>query len=623
MNAAIVAKVAGFPTGPGCYVFLDAEGRALYAGKAANLRARVRSYLRPGGDGRYLLRFLEKEARDVEFVATATEQEALLLEHTICRQRKPRFNIKLKDDKSFLMLRLDRREDWPWFRLVRRRKDDGAEYFGPFASAKSVRRTLAFLHKVVPLRDCRDGVFRNRSRPCIQFEMGRCPAPCVGRVGRDAYAQNLARAVDILSGGHGPVLRGLRDEMRAASERLEFERAAALKAQIEALERIGETQHVVRDAGDVDVLGLHRGGDGEAVAAFLLFRNGRLESARRFELRTALPDELLIADLLSRFYAGDRFVPGEVLVHAEPDESRLIEDWLAQKRRAPVRVRVPRRGASRRHLELATENARLGAHTAQEQSAARGDAAERLMDLCALEAPPLCIHCIDVSTTQGRETVASRVAFVDGAPDKSAYRRFRIADEHAGDDFAAMEEAVGRSLRLCQEAVDDRLPDLLVVDGGQGQLAAAQRAAIALGLRDDVPVIGLAKSRLRGFGDTRARSAERLVLPSTASPLPLADGAPETLLLAALRDEAHRFAITFHRKLRGKLTSALDDIEGVGPSRRRLLLSHFGSVDALRKADLDALRAVPGLPAAVAERVFGALAERAVRARDRDDVTPA
>ncbi|MCC6783063.1 MAG: excinuclease ABC subunit UvrC [Planctomycetes bacterium] len=607
MNPAIADKVAAFPTGPGCYVFLDARGEALYVGKATNLRARVRSYLRPGGDGRYLLRFLEREAADVEFVATSTEQEALLLEDTICKKRKPRFNIKLKDDKSFLLLRLDRREDWPWFRLVRRRKDDGAEYFGPFASAKSVRRTLAMLHKVVPLRDCRDGVFRNRSRPCLQFEIGRCPAPCVGRIGREDYARQLARAVEILSGGHAPVLRRLREEMRQAAEALEFERAAAKKAQIEALERIGEAQSVVQDAGDQDVFGIWRADDGDVVVAVLHFRAGRLESARRFELRTALPDELLLADLLARFYAGDRFVPAEIVVGAEPDERQLVEDWLAGKRRGPVRVRVPQRGVVRRHLELAEENARLNAAASEELAAARGDAAERLAELCELEAPPQLVHCMDVSTMQGRDTVASRVAFVDGVPEKAAYRRFKISAEHAGDDFAAMEEAVRRSLLRCREGTDERLPDLLVVDGGKGQLDAARRAAAALGLGDDVPIVGLAKSRLRGVGEARGRTAERLVLPSRAEPVPLGEGEPETLLVTALRDEAHRFAITFHRQLRGKLTSVLDDVPGIGPTRRRLLLTHFGSVEALRRADLDALRAVPGLPAAVAEQVHAAL----------------
>src|SRR5262245_57826705 len=254
MDPRIAEKTARFPEGPGVYVFVDARGKALYVGKAADLRARVRSYLKPGGDGRPQLRFLEHEAHDVEFVATATEQEALLLENTVIKKKKPRYNIKLKDDKAFLLLRLDPKEPWPWYRLVRRRRDDGALYFGPYASAKSVRRTLRLLHKIAPLRDCTDHVFQNRSRPCIKHQIGRCPAPCVGLVDREAYEELLARSLRILRGDTAPVLRDLRAAMAAASEGLEFERAQALKLQLEALQSVAERQTVVAAAGDEDAL---------------------------------------------------------------------------------------------------------------------------------------------------------------------------------------------------------------------------------------------------------------------------------------------------------------------------------------------------------------------------------
>ncbi|MGE3878726.1 MAG: excinuclease ABC subunit UvrC [Planctomycetota bacterium] len=607
MDDRIAVKVAGFPTGPGCYVFLDAAGKALYVGKAANLRARVRSYLRPGGDGRWMLRFLAASAADVEFVATNTEQEALLLEDTIVKKRQPRFNVKLRDDKAFLMLRLDRREEWPWFRLVRRRKDDGAEYFGPFASAKSVRRTLALVHKIVPLRDCRDAVFRNRSRPCIKFEIGRCPAPCVGRIESSDYAALLDRATAILRGGHATILRQLRSEMRAAADRLEFERAGALKAQIEALERIGEDQHVIHDAGDSDAIGIARDEQGDTVVSILMFRTGRLESARRFQLTTALPEELLLADVITQFYGSDRYVPAEILVPIEPDEAALLGDWLANRRRGPCALKVPQRGAARRQLELALENARLNAAAAESEESAREDAAVRLMEICGLDSPPSRIHCLDVSTTQGRETVASRVCFVDGQPEKDGYRRFKISSAAAGDDFAAMEEAVRRSVKRCLGETADLLPDLVIVDGGAGQLAAARRALAELSLAADLPIVGLAKSRLRGAGAAGARTPERIVLPDDRGVIALPQDAPETLLVAAIRDEAHRFAITYHRKLRGRLTSVLDEIEGLGPARRQLLLRYFGSIEALRAADRSALSAVPGLPEDVADRVFAAL----------------
>ena len=603
MDPRIADKVARFPTGPGVYVFTDDGGTTLYVGKAADLRARVRSYLKPGGDGRYQLPFLAAEAADVEFIATATEQEALLLENTVIKKKQPRYNIKLRDDKAFLLLRLDRREPWPWYRLVRRRQDDGALYFGPYASAKAVRRTLRLLHKVVPLRDCTDHVFHNRTRPCIKHQIGRCPAPCVDRIDRAAYDELLDRSVRILRGDVAPVLTELRRRMDEAAAGLEFERAQALKEQLQALQNVAEPQNVVADAGDEDALGYHRSGDDVAVA-FLAFRGGALESCRRFSFRSELPDELLLGDLLGRFYEGDRYVPPTVVLPAAPAEAEIIRAWLQGKRGGKVDLLVPQRGERRRHLELALQNAQLADAMAADAASRRRAGGERLARLLELPEVPGRLHCIDVSTIQGTSTVASRVCFVDGQPDKSQYRRFRISAEHAGDDFGAMTEAVRRSLSLCLERDDEDLPDLLVVDGGRGQLAAAQRAILELGLDDDLWRCGLAKSRLRGVGKARAETGERIFLPGQETPIPLSAGAPETLLVAALRDEAHRFAITFHRQTRGRIASELDEVEGVGPTRRKLLLRHFGSLAALRAASADALRAVPGLPAAVAEAVW-------------------
>ncbi|MGB3967951.1 MAG: excinuclease ABC subunit UvrC, partial [Planctomycetota bacterium] len=546
MDPRIADKVARFPTGPGVYIFTAPAGTALYVGKAASLRDRVRSYLRPGGDGRYQLPWLAAEAADVEFVATATEQEALLLENTVIKKRQPKYNLKLKDDKAFLLLRLDRKEAWPWYRLVRRRADDGALYFGPFASAQSVRRTLRLLHKIVPLRDCRDHVFANRTRPCIKHQIGRCPAPCTGLITREAYDVLLDHSVRFLRGDVGPVLTDLRARMIAASQALEFERAGAVKEQIDALQRVAEPQAVVAGAGDEDALGMHRAGD-EVAVAFLSFRGGALENCRRFTFRSGLPDELLLAELLGRFYEGDRYVPGLVLVPALPAEPAMIAAWLSGKRGAKVELHVPQRGDKRRHLELAEQNAALADAMAADAESRRRAGAERLAKLLDLPDPPARLHCLDVSTIQGTSTVASRVCFQDGAPHRQQYRRFKIDPANAGDDFAAMQEAVARSLRLCLERDDEELPDLLVVDGGAGQLAAAQRAVAELGLQDDLWLCGLAKSRLKGTGDARAESGERVFVPGRDEPVPLAAGAPETLLVAALRNEAHRFAITYHR----------------------------------------------------------------------------
>lgn len=603
MDPRIVEKTARFPEGPGVYVFLGADGRTLYAGKASNLRARVRSYLRPGGDGRLLLRFLEHEAADVDFVATASEQEALLLENTVIKKRKPPYNIKLKDDKSFLMLRLDLEEPWPWYRLVRRRRDDGASYFGPYPSAKHVRRTLRLLHKVVPLRDCADAVFDNRSRPCIKHQIGRCPAPCVGLVDRAAYEEALQRSMRLLQGETGQLQRDLRAQMALAAERLEFERAQVLKLQLDALSHISQRQSVVSGDGDEDALGLHRAGAAVSIA-LLSFRDGALEQCRRFAFQSELPDDLLLSDLLVRLYEGDVHVPRRVLLPTMPAEAGLIEPWLRHKRGGAIELLVPQRGARRRFLALAQQNAELAERVAASAEARAQLGAERLAEILSLPEAPQRLHCIDVSTTQGRETVASRVCFVDGKPDKSQYRKFRISEAAQGDDFSAMEEAVRRSLSLCLSKEREELPDLLVVDGGKGQLQAAQRALSDLGLLEEVPVCGLAKSRLRGEGDHKRQTDERIFMPGRELPTPLPDGSPAMLLCAALRDEAHRFAITYHRKRRSRITSSLDELAGVGPSRRRQLLQRFGSMSGLRAASLEELRAVPGLPRAVAEAVF-------------------
>jgi excinuclease ABC subunit C len=619
VHPTIEAKVARFPEEPGVYLFLDGAGKTLYVGKAASLRARVRSYLRPGGDGRILLRFLEQRAVDVEFLVVGTEQEALLLENTLIKQRKPLCNVRLKDDKAFLMLRLHRGEPWPWFRLVRRRLDDGAEYFGPYGSAKAVRRTLRLLHKVVPLRDCADTVFDNRSRPCLKHEIGRCPAPCVGRVGRTEYMAAIDVAAGILRNRAAPLLRSLEEQMNAASERLEFERALALKQQIEALQWVAQKQDVVGDGSvDRDALGLHRVGD-DVTAVFLAFRGGRLEGSRRFAFQSPLPDPLLVGELLSRYYDGDPYVPAEVLVPIATDDDAVLGRWLSDKRGSPVAIVRPERGERQRLVAMAQENARLADAVASDAEQRLVTAARALTDVLRLPSPPQRIHCLDVSTIQGRATVASRVCFVDGRPAKSAYRRIRISAANAGDDFAAMREAVARSLGSCLQRDDDELPDLLIVDGGAGQLAAAADALADVALVGDVPIVGLAKSRLRGAGAARQRTSERLFVQGSSEPIPLRDGAPETLLVAAIRDEAHRFAITYHRKVRGRLTSRLDSIDGIGPERRRTLLRHFGSLRGVTGASVDELCEVGGLPRAVAERVHAALHGGAGESEDAGD----
>jgi excinuclease ABC subunit C len=598
--------VSRFPELPGVYLFLDADGKALYIGKATNLRSRVRSYLVPGGDGRPQLRFLTREAATVDFVVTATVQEALLLENSLIKQRRPRYNIKLRDDKSFLMLRLDRREPWPWFRLTRKRRNDGADYYGPFASARAVRQTLRLLHKVSPLRDCTDAVFHNRSRPCMKHQIGRCPAPCTGLISRSDYEQHLDRAVAVLRGEAGDVVQELTDRMHLAAELLEFEKAQEAKQLLDALAQVVERRTAAAHERDQDAIGIHRSGD-QVQVAVLSFRNGLLAGCRRERSEVDLPDDLLLADVLGRLYEGEGAVPQSVLVPVAPAESEAIEAWLSDRRGTKVELHVPQRGTPRTRLELAMQNAALADAAATDAASRRRVGAERLATLLGLDEAPARIHCIDVSTTQGVATVASRVGFADGKPNKAEYRRFRISAGNGTDDFKAMEEAVARSLGLAMEREDEELPDLLVVDGGAAQLASALRAVAELGLTEELAVCGLAKSRLRGLGDARRATDERVFLPGREEPLPLPANSPEMLLMAAVRDEAHRFAVSYHRQQRGRIGSEIDAVPGVGPTRRRQLLRHFGSLGGLRRATREELGAVPGLPASVADAVFEAL----------------
>lgn len=602
MNPKILEVARRLPGSPGVYLFKDSVGSVIYVGKAQDLRKRVASYLRAGGDGRFLLQFLGREAADLEFLVTETEQEAVLLENTLIKKFKPKHNIKLKDDKAYLMLRLDPAEEWPWFRLVRRRKNDGAFYFGPFSSASAVRRTLKLLHRITPLRDCSDGVFDNRSRPCLKYQIGRCPAPCVGLITREDYQVLLDHALAILRGETKDVERELTGRMQRAAAALRFEEAQTAKDHLSALSLITEKQRVVSGGPlDRDVIGVQRAGD-YVHLVLLSFRDRGLEGSRVHHFKTALPEDELLSSYISQHYAGDRYIPGEILVPILPVEDDTLGAWLGDRRGARVEIRVPQRGDKRKAVEMAVRNAMLAGEAWARGEDKSEEEIEAVQKLLGLAAPPRRIHCLDISTIQGRDTVASRVSCVDARPCTAEYRRFKIRGDAQGDDFAAMAQAVERSLRLCLEREGEELPDLLLVDGGKGQLEKARQALAELGLSDELAVAGLAKDRVKG--DDRRHSGERIFQLGSLQPKWLAPGSPAHALLTRARDEAHRFAITYHRKLRGKIGSELDEIEGLGPRRRKALLKELGSLDAIREAELDVLVRVPGIPQKVAERVY-------------------
>lgn len=596
------------PEKPGVYLFRDDAGAVLYVGKARKLRSRLRSYRRPGGDGRLLIRFLEDVAASVETIVTRTEQEALLLEDSLIKTHKPPHNIRLKDDKSFLMLRLDA-EEFPRFKFVRahsprndRKSGEAsgrARFFGPFASARSIRRTLGDLHRIVPLRDCPDSVFNNRSRPCIKHQIGLCAAPCVGLVTREDYARLVERAVGVLAGDTAELERELEERMRAASAQLEFERAAGWRDRLAALRRTVERQGVrPGDRIARDVLGIARRGS-DAVVHRIAFRDGRMSESRSHTFRSELPDEELWHVVLTALYGGGaRERPAEIVLAAEPSELELFLDIFG----AEVRLIVPASGERRRMLDLANENARVALSKRAAQAAFEESALEALSELADLDGPPEVIDCFDISNFQGAHVVASRVRFRGGLADKSGYRRFRVRGVEGQDDFASMKEVVGRSLRRGLEEGD--LPDLVVIDGGAAQLEKALEARDEAGAWD-TPLIGLAKARSerRVGGATKGAVEERVYLPGAHEPIELARHSPARLLLERIRDEAHRFAITYHRKERGKLRSQIDSIPGVGDKKRKDLLRRFGSVAGLREASVEEIAAVPGIGPELAARI--------------------
>jgi len=601
------------PHEPGVYLMRDRAGEVVYVGKAADLQNRLRSYFQEGtSDTRFFVPLLAGTLGDIETILTESAKEALILENHLIKTYQPRYNVRLKDDKAFLHLRLDPEREWPRIDVVRRRAKDRAYYFGPYHSARSIRETLRLVNRHFQLRSCTDSVLRNRKRPCLQHQIGRCPAPCVLPVDRAEYARNI-EDVRLFLGGHGRALVDrLRRDMKAAAEALDFERAARIRDQIAAVERSLQRQSV--DLGrtdDVDAFALYREG-AEVTVQVVRVRQGLLTSSRAYHLSDRpWPDEELLRDFVGRYYAEDGEVelPDVVLVPVSLEDAVARAEWLTERRGRKVEVRTPQRGALARLVDIAQKNAAQAFEDRQRSEHDRERVLAGLQRKLELPAPPRRVECYDISQLQGGEAVGSRVVFQDGEPDKDQYRRYAIRGVVGQDDFAMMKEVLSRRFRPAK-GEPDRRPDLLVVDGGIGQLNIARAVLAELGVQD-VPLVSLAKSRLIEAGpeersEAPEHSPERVFLPGRKNPVVLRQNSNELHLLQRLRDEAHRFAITYHRERRRKrtLTTALDTIPGVGPTRRRQLLTHFGSLKRLKEADLQAIQAVPGLPQRVAERVY-------------------
>ena len=611
------AQVASFPDAPGVYLFKDSRGRVLYVGKADVLRDRVRAYFGASLDVRHI-RMVERSER-VEFAVTGSISEAYLLEANLIKQHKPRYNIRLKDDKSYPYVKITLGEDFPRILRTRSLGDRTARYFGPFANAKSVDQSLDLLQKLFPYRTCKltilagdEGKGRTvppsalpGGRPCLLFHLKRCTAPCVGNTTKDEYRATIDKSVLFLEGRYETLARATRKEMESAAETLEFERAAALRDRLTAIDRTLDRQEVHAYKGDdFDVLAAATA-EGDSVVQLFRVRDGTIVGRDHFALEGAegAPAAEVIASFLRQHYSAATMLPPEIVTPTTLPEAESLEAFLNERRGGPARLHVPQRGKKRHLAELAERNAT----DALEQErvrwlADRGKtevALRELQEALGLEGPPKRIECYDVSHVQGTSVVSSMIVFEDGRPAKSQYRRFRARIADRNDDFTNMRDTLRRRfLRSASPEAQSSwpLPDLVILDGGKGQLSAGL-AALADAGRLQIPIAALAKER------------EELFVPSRPDPIVLPRTAQGLYLVQRIRDEAHRFAVTYHQKVRSRraVRSILDDIAGVGPARKRALLRKFGSVRAMQEAPVEELAAVGGVGTALAERIKQAL----------------
>ncbi len=628
MDAKLQEKLDALPTEPGVYLMKDRRGQIIYVGKAINLRSRVRSYFNRTGDTRVFVSLLDQLLGDLETVLVSNEKEALLLENELIKKHRPRFNVLLKDDKQFISLRLDRTQRYPRLEVVRKYERDGARYFGPYSSAGAIRETLRVVNRFFRLRTCTDHVLANRKRPCLLHQIGRCPAPCVYPVPEEDYRRSVDEVVMFLEGKAGELVEGLRLRMKRAAQELKFEEAARLRDQLSAIERSLERQKVATtDFKDQDVFAYHR--EGDRILFYVLWvRQGRLNGGQAFPFGSQeFPDEELLASFVNLYYDQGSFVPEEVLLPLElEDGTGGLEALLSERKGERVRVLVPKRGEKHDLVKMAAKNAEQAFVERRRTKDETDTVLSRLQQRLGLRNFPRRMECFDISHFQGSAIVASQVAVTDGDADKSRYRKYKIKTLEKQDDFASMYEVISRRLKRGLEEND--LPDLLVIDGGKGQLASAHAAMKDAGV-ETVDVVGLAKSRDLEVFDRdaeSARSPERIFVVGRKDPIVLSQNSAEMFMLTRMRDEAHRFAITFQKQVlrKSRVRSALEDIPGVGETRRKQLLRHFGSLKRVGDASIEELAEVVG--PAMAERVHAGLhghpeeeAEDPIREASLDD----
>ena len=593
------AELRALPAQPGVYLFKDKEGKVIYVGKAANLKSRVRSYFGNPSNLPPKIRRLVPTIQDLEFVITNSEQEALILECDTIKRYAPKFNASLKDNKTFPYLKIDIGEDWPGVCITRRMLKDGARYFGPFASAGSVRKTLRLIKKIFPYRSCSKRIDGKDKRPCLDYHIHQCLGPCIGAVDKKEYREVVNQVILFLQGKQELILRELNARMKAASQQLQFERAALLRDQIDAIEKVIEGQRIaVTLQGEKDIIGLAQN---ETLAYVELFfiRNDKLIGQDHFIMEGTQDDSpgQIMTSFVKQYYASASYIPSLILLQHPVDEPTILSEWLAQQRGGKVELRVPQRGAKKKLVDTVAENAARGLELAQAREMKTEVISSGLQELknrLRLPKMPQRIECYDVSNIQGALAVGSMIVLEKGWPKPAHYRRFRIKTVAGADDYAMIQETLRRRFKrgLTGEGAWGIIPDLVLIDGGRGQLNAALEVRQEVKL-DSIPMASLAKEN------------EEVFIPGDPRPVRIAKDSPALHILQRARDEAHRFAIGYHRKLRRKevIVSVLDEIPGIGSERKKALLKKFGSIQAIKEASLEELSQTEGITSALAKRV--------------------
>ena len=601
-------KLENLPTGPGVYLMKNDAGEIIYVGKAINLRNRVRSYFRELKPDQAKTKALVKHIADLEYILADNELEALVLECNLIKKYRPKYNINLKDDKTYPFLKITK-EDYPQVLVTRKVLKDGARYFGPYPSVNELRNSLEMIRKIFPFRSCKQKVFTN-DRPCLNAHIQMCYAPCVGRISKEAYNEMIEQVALFFEGKQDGLVKRLRQEMEQAAENLEFEQAARLRDQLQGVEQIMTQQKAVLGGeDDQDVIAMARGLNQCCVQIFFV-RGGKIVGRENYFLRGTDDSSRgeVLASFMKQFYLTCQFIPRNILLETELEEQAVLEQWLSEKRESRVYLKVPKRGQAKELVDLVGKNASEALAKQELEETVREQRTvsvlEQLQQLLGLENPPARMECYDISNTQGTESVASMVVFVDGKPKKDQYRRFKIKTVEGANDYASLKEVLTRRFRrgLAEQSEGengkfDVFPDVIMMDGGRGQVNIALEVLQELGL--EIPVCGMVKDNRHRTRGLYYNNVE----------LPMEENSEPFLLITRMQDEAHRFAITYHRSLRGKrnLASVLDDIPGVGEKRKKNLLKHFGSFTKIREASVEELLEVEGINRTVAEEIYSYL----------------